>query len=125
MKTFKYYRVAKLEQIELSDDVEMFPYAVEGDNKIIGIKAEAHSYDFEELTFAEAKPYIESSHINKELNKLISNRIKESYSADDEIAMLKKDDADADKIAYQNYVDGIKSEVNLKKVEYGLKQWVS
>lgn len=121
MKTFKYYRMPKSEQIEMSD-VEIFPYAIEGDNKIIGIKAEIHNYQFDELTFAECKGYLENSHLNKELNKLISNRIREKYSVDDEISLLKKADTDEAKIAYNTFVDAIKAEVNTKKVEYGLKQ---
>lgn len=122
MKTFKYYRMPKSEQIEMSDNVEIFPYAIEGDNKIIGIKAEIHNYQFDELTFAECKGYLETSHLNKELNKLISDRIREKYSIDNEISLLKKADTDEAKIAYNSFVDAIKAEVNTKKIEYGLKQ---
>ena len=45
-----------------------------------------------------------------------------SSDLDDEIALLKKKDTDPKKIAYQKYVDGIKSEIDLKKIEYGIKQ---
>jgi len=116
MKTFKYYRTN--EDIDFNEDVEVFHYA----DNLVGIKSETHNYDYQEVTFDNCKAELEASHLCKELNKTISSRIKTVYSIDDEIAMLKKADTDIAKIAYNNFVDAIKTEVNAQKVAVGLKQ---
>ena len=128
MKTIKYYKLDKKSKVPQIEGTDVYFYGTDGNNNdIIGVSAEDHTQFEAEATttvqtFSNVSNYIESSHLNKELNKLIVKRIREEYSVDDEIALLKKKDTDPKKIAYQKYVDGIKAEVDLKKIEYGIKQ---
>lgn len=58
----------------------------------------------EEITKDEFKELVkESAQINR-IRNVVAERIASKYSYADEIAMLKKDDNDAKKIAYENYV---------------------
>ena len=116
----KYFEITEDFKLSNKEDVKVYPYS----KTIIGVDAADYT-DFKDATkktFIKVQSVIENSHLNKELNKLIVKRIREKYSVDDEIALLKKEDTDPKKIAYQKYVDGIKSEIDLKKIEYGIKQ---
>jgi len=126
MKTFKYYKIPIGETLPQIDDVEKFDYATVGNKKIVGVKAENHSQfesevENEIVQFADVKEQLDACHLSLQINKTISDRVKLKYSIDDEIAMIKKADDDADKIAYNLYVENIKTEELFKKVAYGLK----
>jgi hypothetical protein len=120
----KYYRMEKDNIPTQNESIEIFNYAEVEGQSIIGVKAESYnSFENEvELTFEEVSPILKECHLNKQFNLIITNRIKVKYNLDDEIALLKKDDTDADKMAYNSFVNEIKAEVNAQKVNYGLKQ---
>jgi hypothetical protein len=120
----KYYKIEKDKIPSQVEGVEIFNYAVVEGQSIIGVKAENYDLfkDEIELTFEEVSPILQECHLNRQLNLIIANRIRAKYSIDDEIALLKKDDTDVNKIAYNLFVSGVKAEVNLQKINYGLKQ---
>lgn len=75
-----------------------------------------------EITFAEAKPILDNCRMMKEYNAMIEGKIAEKYSLPQEIKMVKLSTTDADRIAYQAYVDSCKAEVRPMKIEKGLAQ---
>ena len=77
--------------------------------------------EVEELTFEQISPVLQRCKLLKDLNEIVEIRIAERYSIGAEINMLKLDVLDEKRIEYQNFVDGIKNEVDVLKVEYGLK----
>lgn len=128
MKTFKYYRVPKASNIPINEDIEVYPYTEDGADKIVGVFAENHA-SFENAvncsvqTYEEVKEYLENSHLNKQLNKEITDKIKLKYSTDDEIALFHKQGT-IEFTDYETYRNSVKEEVLVKKIKYGLKQGV-
>lgn len=128
MKTFKYYRVPNTLNVPINEELEIYPYTEDGTDKIVGVLAENHS-SFEDSvdcavqTFEEVEDLLKNSHLNKELDRELKNKIKEKYSLDDEIALFHKQESQeyADYLAFRT---AIKEEVLAKKITYGLKQGV-
>lgn len=126
MKTFKYYRVPKGTDIPIDEYIDVYPYTEDGADKIVGVFAENHT-SFENAvscsiqTFEEVKEFLENSHLNKQLNKEITDKIKLKYSTDDEIALFHKQGT-TEFTNYETYRNSIKEEVLAKKIKYGLKQ---
>lgn len=118
----KYYKIEKDTQLPQIEGVEVITYdRIEGYN-YVGVNGITDLFDeFDELTFTEISPILQECHLNKQLNLQISKRIKAKYSVDDEIALLKKADTDANKIAYNLFVSEIKTEIDAQKVKLGLK----
>jgi len=74
----------------------------------------------QELTFAEIKPILDSCHLMKTINGMIERKIAEHYSIPQEIKMIKLPETNAERIAYQAYVDECKALFRPMKVEKGL-----
>lgn len=124
----KHYKISKKDKIFNNENINVYPFG-EVDGMLVAAvsaKTEDDFTTFEEIAgatpviFEDIRDIIEESHLNKELNRIISRKIREKYSIDDEIALLKKPLDDPKRQAYDKFVESIKEEIRVKKIAYGI-----
>lgn len=136
MKMFKYYSVLKEIPIPQIEGVDVYAYTELGEAKLIGVSAEDHTEfesqlsDFTEVVYAEIDVHLKNCHLYKQLNETATIRIREIYSVDDELKLnrianaLPKTQVPQEFLDYNEFVASVISEIDAKKVEYGLKESV-
>lgn len=75
-----------------------------------------------EVQFDEIKSILKKCRLMQQFNETIRKNIAKKYDLSDEIGLTNGDHTLDDYKNYRAYVKSCKDEINLKKVEYGLKQ---
>ena len=75
-----------------------------------------------EVQFNEIKSILKKCRLMQQFNETIRKNIAKKYDLSDEIGLANEDHTLDDYKNYRAYVKSCKDEINLKKVEYGLKQ---
>jgi len=74
-----------------------------------------------EQTFEEVEAELKSCRFYHDINEIVKTLIKNKYSVEDEIRMLKLERNDPEYIAYEQYVEDCRSLGSTMKIEKGLK----
>lgn len=75
-----------------------------------------------EVQFADIQNILKKCRLNQQFNEAIRKNIQKKYDLYDEIGLTNEDHTLDDYKNYRAYVKSCKDEINVKKVEYGLKQ---
>jgi hypothetical protein len=78
--------------------------------------------DVTEQTYADVELELKSSFHYASINEIVKKLIKNKYSIEEEISMLKKDKTDAEYLSYEQFVNDCRALGTSMKIEKGLKQ---
>ncbi len=132
MKYYQLTRVIKENEtlsINQADSDEVILYDRLGDVEYYGVNSSDYTRflamqnpecNIVEKQFADISDILQNCPMNRHLNDLISKRIRQQYTSNDEFKMLNLDKTDPEYIAYNTYRNMCRAEGRVVKIEKGL-----